>query len=287
MSSYRPRQQHEMSDFAQALGAKGILGVEDVYSTEQLAKINAIMDPIFAERAHESRSYVRPNDMLRSGILGDVLSSKMLDLIFSIHPQSVLYHFHAYEIKARSEKSHIFSETLGGWHRDPDCVHNGRDPTHVSIFVNLRDVGPRDGAFEFCPDSPEGRFGEDSAKVTMTGRAGTSFAWMRSFYHRASPNQGERRRRMLKISIQPNDYGSQHLGASFFRDVHEQIVPGNNQIDLLLGRYFGKKAPTIVTERTFVPFHIRPNGRIRLSEKEINRVMQEEERAKEHVVAYD
>ena len=141
---YAPRQSADLSKMAGVIAGNGIVVTDDIYSVSELAEINAAMDPLFKSKLQEKRAYVMPDEMLAAGILDKVLSKKMFNTILSIMPDPVLYHFHAYEIAANSNQSHIFADTLGGWHRDPDSEFHSGDPTHISIFVYLSNVGERD-----------------------------------------------------------------------------------------------------------------------------------------------
>jgi len=243
-----------------ALSDQGIVAVSDIYSVADLAVINTAMDPIFASKAHEARSYVRPDEMLDAGIFHRVLSRKMKDVIFSIVPDPVLYHFHAYEIAANSPTAHILGERLGGWHRDTDSQFFEDRLTHISIFVYLTDVGELDGPFELSPHSPDKLLRSASPVISMTGPGGTSFVWHRSYYHRAAPNSGPRRRRLLKISVQPNCFTSHHLGNEFFQRVRAEVPAGNVETDLLLGRYQGRRAPQLYPT-TPIRFFVLQSGK--------------------------
>ena len=226
----------------------GILAVADIYSVAELAAINSAMDP-----------------MLDAGLFDRVLSRKMKDLILSVVPDPVLYHFHAYEIEANSTKSHIFGETLGGWHRDPDSEFFPGDPTHISVFVYLTDVGDYDGAFEFSSHPPCQPLRTDSPVLSMTGPTGMSFVWHRSYYHRASPNRGDRRRRMLKISVQRNFFISNHLNDDFFKRVCAEVPEGDLETDMLLGRYQQRQAPELTQSQVLSFFHLKSSQSIDLS----------------------
>jgi hypothetical protein len=79
----------------------------------------------------------------------------------------------------------------------------------------------------------------------MFGQAGFSFVWHRSFYHRAAPNRGKQRRRVLKISIQRNQFHSHHLSNDFFATLVAKLPKGDAFTDLLFGRYQGREAPRL------------------------------------------
>jgi hypothetical protein len=255
-----PRSEHELSPLARRLAASGIVAVPDVFSVAQLAKLNTAMDPILAAKTNERRAYVRPDEMLAAGILDLALSRRMRELLFSVIPDPVLYHLHAYEIAGRNPAPHVFSEKPAGWHSDPDSVFHRGDPTHVSIFVYLSDVDAEDGPFEFCLHQPDTPPRADSPVISMTGPAGFSFAWNRSYYHRAAPNRGTRRRRLLKISIQPNAFPSYHLQSPPFQAVIRATPPGDVEMDLLLGRNQGRAAPRRTPGTAPRVLEVKPRG---------------------------
>lgn len=284
---YLARTESQLNGFARTLSRHGILGVPDVYSVAELATINSAMDPIFARKSGEARSYVRSDEMLDAGILNTVLSAKMRQVLFSLVPNAVLYHFHAYEIAGNSSRSHIFSESLSGWHRDPDSEFFIGDPTHISVFVYLKAVSEEDGPFEFSPHHPNQSLKGDSPVISMTGPSGMSFVWHRSYYHRASPNRGPRRRRLLKLSIQPNEFQSVHLKSEFFARTCKELPIGNYELDLLFGRYQGKTANSVEIPSFPRFFVIQPNDTIKASVSELNRLRDKESQGIGATVAYD
>jgi hypothetical protein len=227
------------------------------------------MDPIFAVKSQQAHAYVRPDEMLDADILECVLSTKMRSLIFSIVPDAVLYHFHAYEIVGNNKKSHIFGESLDGWHRDPDSEFFLDDPTHVSIFVYLHDVGDEDGAFEFSPHRPDTPLRTDSPVLSMTGPAGMSFVWHRSYFHRASPNRGPRRRRLLKISVQPKYFPCGHFSREVFKRARTELHIGNVEWDLLFGRHELATVPKPCASRPPQAFRLHPTRSINISQEEL------------------
>jgi hypothetical protein len=111
------------------------------------------------------------------------------------------------------------------------------------VFVYLSDVGEEDGPFEFVPQTPEAGLRPDSLAVTMTGETGTSFAWHRSHYHRAAPNRGPTRRRLMKVSVQRHSFPSTQLKRPHFQAVLAGVEPGDVLLDTLLGRFQGQAAP--------------------------------------------
>jgi hypothetical protein len=164
---------------------------------------------------------------------------------FDVLDDPVLYHFHVYEIAGRSDKSHIFSDELDGWHRDPDSVREPGDATHVSLFVYLSDVGAESGPFQFLPADPAGRFANGIPSVSQTGPAGTTFLWNRTFFHRAAPNRSPTRRRLLKISVQNNRFPSRHLAADHFAPAVAARRYASPWHQMLFGAFQGQQVPDL------------------------------------------
>jgi len=234
-----------MSEVRRILSTNGIADVSNVYSTGELGSLNATLDPFFAAQASQPRSYAYSGDLLQLGILDQVLSPAVIRMFFDVLDDPVLYHFHVYEIAGRSDKSHIFSDELDGWHRDPDSVFEAGEATHVSFFVYLSDVGPESGPFQFLPGLAAGRFATGIPSVSQMGQAGTAFLWNRNFFHRAAPNRSAVRRRLLKISIQNNRFPSRHLAASHFAPAAAARKDASPWHQILFGSFQGKEAPIV------------------------------------------
>jgi hypothetical protein len=234
-----------MSDVRQILSATGIADVGSLYSPTEIGSLNAALDPFFVARASQPRSYAYSGDLLELGILDHVLSPVVIRTFFDVLDDPVLYHFHVYEIAGRSDKSHIFSDELDGWHRDPDSVFEPGQATHVSLFVYLSDVGPESGPFQFLPGRAKGGFATGIPSVSQMGMAGTAFLWNRNFFHRAAPNRSAVRRRLLKISIQNNRFPSRHLAAAHFAPTIAARRDASPWHQVLLGAFQGRDAPVV------------------------------------------
>jgi hypothetical protein len=265
----------------------GLALVEDIYSVNELAALNHAVSPEFRDLSSLPRAYIKPDKMLELKILGDVLSPRMRQLIFAIMPDPVLHHLHFYEIAAGQSESHIFSDKLAGWHRDPDAEYVATDPTHVSIFIYLCDVGAEDGPFEFALQKPVMPLQSCTPVASMTGPTGTSFVWHRRFYHRAAPNRGSQRRRLLKISVQRNRFDSPRLQKPEFQRVLSTIPAGELWLDMLLGRYQGKPAPKLApsTCPAWEPFV--ETMTINLPDDDLRRAFDEERLQEEMTAAHD
>jgi phytanoyl-CoA dioxygenase PhyH len=245
---------------------KGIAILEPAYLPDELATLNAKLDDAFSLQSNVARSYVHSDDLMDLGLFELIFGDRIRDAMLSIMPDPVLYHCHAYEIAAQNAKSHIFDDNaFGGWHRDADSELVRDAATHVSIFVYLSDVGPEDGPFEFIPQYPTDWLTASTPCASMRGAAGTTFAWQRSFYHRAAPNRGSRRRRLLKFSIQRNCYRSAHLENEHFSRVRASLQRGDDFLDVLFGRYQGATAPVLPARSSVHSREVAATGKLDLA----------------------
>jgi hypothetical protein len=226
-----------MEKLRTGLNSNGITHAENLYSADDIAAFNAALDPHFAALASEHRSYAYARDLDRLGILERLVSDGLVSSFFEVMDQPLFYHLHAYEIAARHEHSHIAETYLSGWHRDVDSSYETAAPSHLSLFVYLTEVQPHDGPFEFLNDVPQGRFRNGAPASRMTGPRGAAFYWNRYFYHRAAPNRGSVRRRVLKYSIQSNRYPSRTMKAEHFAGVAAKMQMRDEARRLLFGAY--------------------------------------------------
>jgi hypothetical protein len=261
------------------LNESGIARVDDVYSGEELRALDSSLDPLLHGRADQRRSYVHIDELHALGVLDVVLNQKMRDALFAIMPDPVLYHCFVIETAGNDPEANLFADHLAGWHRDPDCSYSRREPTHVSVFAYLSDVGDDDGGFAFVPQSPEKLLRSSTRNILVTGNAGYTFAWQRSFYHRASPNRGPRRRRIVKISVQRNAFPSVHLASPHYRAAIDAIPSGDPATDVLLGRYQGRTAPRIVPRPAVAAAAIAPTGRLGIDDGALLRAQLRKEAA--------
>jgi hypothetical protein len=148
-----------------------------------------------------------------------------------------------------------------------------RHPHYVSIFVYLTDVDLVDGPFEITSKTGKPvQLGKDPS-VKVIGNSGTVVVWNRSFLHRASPNLGAKRRRIIKVSIQNNYLQNQVLTSGYFDNLLKDFAGRNKFISYLLGAehlnsHYGKSLPA-VEEVPGVHSHIAHNATVMISLKQI------------------
>lgn len=220
------KQQLRNPDYEHILYRSGLLGLDCPYDRTSLTALQTRLTPLFAEQGPSHRSYVKAKDLQGLGLLEQVFNGPMRSTIRSLIPDAVLYHCHLYEIAANQDQPHIEGHLLNGWHRDYDAFYPGIDPSEphcLSIFVYLSDVSHwDDGPFELLPEF-RSDFAEGLPTTRVLGPAGTTFVFTRTFFHRANPNRGDRRRRVLKLSIQSGALPNGPIEQGEFCEVLAQI----------------------------------------------------------------
>ncbi|MGZ6996483.1 MAG: phytanoyl-CoA dioxygenase family protein [Acidimicrobiia bacterium] len=225
------------------LCASGIGAIPGVWSGDSVRALNEALDEPFRVRANERRAYVNVDELAEAGVLEHVFPTGLRALLPELMTDPVLYHCHAYEISSAETKPHIHGSLLDGWHRDVEtrAGHVPDAARYVSVFVYLCEVGPEDGPFELLPSDPEQGFAPGLPCVSVTGPEGCAFAWNRSFYHRAAPNRSPRRRRVLKLSVQPRSLPNDRIRTAEF--VRASAHPAVETLGL--GPMFGREGAAV------------------------------------------
>lgn len=207
------------------LANEGIADLTGLWPTATVEAWNHKLDPMFAAIDDEARSYVGADQLVSTGILAELFSEPVRRLIAGIQPSALLYHCHCYEIAAGQEKPHIHAGRLHGWHRDWDTAtyFTPAFPSYLSIFILLSPVAEDDGPFEFHPRSGHEWLRATGDVVQLVGPVGTAAIWNRSYFHRAAPNRGSVRRRILKISIQPAGLPNDRIGLDEFTNAFAHL----------------------------------------------------------------
>lgn len=202
-------------DIAQAFKANAVVRLDNVFDPATIAGWNSRLDAIYSTKVDRARPEVDVDELYDAGIIDEFFNPKMRKIIYDLMPNAVLYHFHSYEIEANQSKSHVLGNRLDGWHSDIGQLPwlDLREPHYASIFVYLSTVDENDGAFEIANTLSAPEFANEFESTKVTGVTGTTFVWNRAALHRASPNVGPIRRRILKISIQ-NSYLENAIVAS-------------------------------------------------------------------------
>jgi Phytanoyl-CoA dioxygenase (PhyH) len=202
------------------LAKEGIADLTGLWPAEKIEAWNRRVDPLFAAIDDQARSYVGADQLVETGIFQEAFSEPVRRLIAGIQPSALLYHCHCFETAAAQTKSHIHKNNrLRGWHKDWETLKDFTKnfPNFISIFILMSPVGDEDGPFEFAPKSSEVGLQAGGEVVRLVGPIGTAAIWNRSFYHRAAPNRGPQRRRILKISFQPAGLANDRIGLEEFK----------------------------------------------------------------------
>jgi len=224
------------------LAESGICATSPLYSKEQIAKWNVLLDEHIKQQT-EGRRYASADAIYQMGMLGEIFNQRMRDLIEHLMPDAVLHHCHIYEIEGNQAKSHIHSHNgRQGWHRDEECLPDFElsHPNFVSIFVYLTDVEIENGPFEIAdyPPSTGLEIVTNRPSFKMVGETGYSFVFDRAFMHRASPNVSATPRRVLKLSIQPPQFENTRIGLEEFTRVRQNIEGTDPFLEQLFGKAF-------------------------------------------------
>jgi hypothetical protein len=218
------------------LCTRGIAQVPPLYGEDALSSLRSVLDPLFERAADSPRSYIEADELMELGLLDTIFNDRMTELIRCLLPDPQIYHCKIYETAANQKRPHINASLLDGWHRDEDTIASYSSGTigHLSVFVYLSDVQHGSGAFEILPQPPSFGHLMGEPSIEVHGSQGTSFIWNRSFFHRASPNSGPIRRRILKISIQSVGSPNNLIDSAEFRTVRSKLRAGT-----FLGDLFG------------------------------------------------
>lgn len=208
------------------LANEGIADLTGLWPAETVEAWSHRLDPFFEPMDGEKRSYVGTDTLVSTGIFAELFSEPVRQLIAGIQPSALLYHCHVYEIAAGQAKPHIHRDKPLGWHRDTETLKAFTPdfPSFISIFVLLSPVGEEDGPFEFTPERPTNGIHPGADVVRLVGPVGTVAMWNRSYFHRASPNRGSLRRRILKVSFQPAGLPNDRIGLHEFKRAFGQLA---------------------------------------------------------------
>lgn len=249
------------STATEQLQTTGIVALPDAHQPAAVSELNRFVDSRFTSGT-VGRSDIGADVLAQHGLLGVAIPPTVRAFVGQLYPDgdAVLYHCHVYEIAAGQQRPHIRSRHLDGWHRDAETIAHARpgEARQISIFTYLFDVGEGDGAFELLPRPPWGRPRDGFPCVSVRGAAGFTFAWNRSWFHRASANTGTTRRRVLKLSLQPRALPNPRLAGAELSRARE--LSDDPELTSLLG---GPVAP-LATAVDVVVEPMEANGRMRV-----------------------
>jgi hypothetical protein len=218
------------------LREQGIVMLESPFSQETLKHWNELLDPLFKAQGDILRSYVSPTELCELGIWDEFWTPRVRSLVRSFMPDAVIETFDCYENKGNQSEEDMYDEVNSEWHRDipPLPGVDSKEPMYCSIFIYLSDVKNGSGGFEIRTKDPDLALVPNEAALNVQGDIGTTFLWNRSFYHRSSMNSTNKRRRVLKLSVQHNYLENSSLASKLFSTVKVH-VQGDPYLEFLLG----------------------------------------------------
>ncbi|KZN58356.1 hypothetical protein [Pseudoalteromonas luteoviolacea] len=220
----------------------GLLRFQNMYSQATLTKWNRVLDPVFERLSSKARSYVRPDELVKLGILKEVMCNRLLNVISILDPCPILLHCHCFEIGGNCHENLFDFSGLDGWHREPSdpSIRSVRGCRPCSIYIYLTDVAHSDfGSFEIVPGYEEGLLKSNMKSCNITGNKGTCFLWNPDLYHRPNANRSPLKQRILKISIQTNGWANASIQLSEFKNALTILGDDDPALAYLLGSHFG------------------------------------------------
>ena len=186
----------------------GFVELGNIFSKEEIELINTKASLIIKNKFNKTKTEIIFEELIKSGIADIVLNNKNLrKIILEILPDPILFGFNIYEVDILQNRTHTSDNNIDGWHVDtPQLPFLDRSqPNFVSLMVYLTDVMSfEDGSFEVTSENNLSNLKHKLPSKKILGVKGTSFIWNNNYAHRASPNTGKIRRRVLKIGFQNN-----------------------------------------------------------------------------------
>jgi len=186
---------------------QGFVEFEDLFSSEKIDEWNEVLNKYYEEK--KEKVSIDLCDLGEDGykIIEDFFNSKIRFIIKDLIKDPILFYAGSNEIPSNSKISHVNHNDIGGWHTDTGeeiQYLNLKDPHWITFFVYLSDVNKNDGPFEITNKNKRKELNDGTKFFTMIGKKGKCIVWGNTFYHRAAPNLGNKRRRIIKIQIQHN-----------------------------------------------------------------------------------
>lgn len=186
----------------------GFVELGNIFSKEEIELVNTKASSIIKNKFNKTKTEIIFEELIKSGIADIVLNNKNLrKIILEILPDPILFGFNIYEVDILQNRTHTSDNNIDGWHVDtPQLPFLDRSqPNFVSLMVYLTDVMRfEDGPFEVTSENNLNNLKHKLPSKKILGVKGTSFIWNNNYAHRASPNTGKIRRRVLKIGFQDN-----------------------------------------------------------------------------------
>ena len=252
----------------------GIVEIENLYSNDLINDWNIKIDKIIDKNFDNNSKKVEINfdELVENGIVEQVLNNKLKSAVASLINDPILYLFSANEISGYDNKPHVNNNSIGGWHYDitPLNYLDRKNPNFITIFIYLSDVMSfEDGPFEICSDTDLKFVNNQTPTKKILGKKGKCFIWNNSFIHRASPNRGPFKRRIIKLGFKNNYFQNDFIGK--LNKNYCKIKDKDDFTDFAFGKYHystekSKKLPdTYKTKVNYKDFDY--NSKIKLNLK--------------------
>jgi hypothetical protein len=217
--------------------ANGFIEFNNLFSNEQIQKWNSILDSYYFGKKEKITI-----DLFEIGkpgfkILTEFLNDKIKFIINQLIKDPVIFYAGSNEIPSNQKISHVNHNEIEGWHSDTGenlQYLNLKNPFWITFFVYLTNVGFNDGPFEISNVTEKKEIKNGMKCFKIIGEKGKCFVWGNPFFHRAAPNLGNNRRRILKIQIQHNYLENTYM--SVLKKAHEYIEPDNIYLNYILGK---------------------------------------------------
>jgi len=217
----------------------GFLELENIFTREEIDSINIKANPIIKYKFNKIKTEIILEELIKSGIADIVMTNRNLrKMILEILPDPILFAFNIYEVDIMQEKTHTNDNAIDGWHVDTPVLPflDRNMPNFVSLIVYLTDVMDfQDGPFEVASENNLENLSNNLTSKKILGSKGTSFIWNNNYLHRASPNTGKIRRRVLKVGFQNN-----YLQNSFYSNMQHAYINFSKKdefTDFIFGKF--------------------------------------------------
>jgi ectoine hydroxylase-related dioxygenase (phytanoyl-CoA dioxygenase family) len=215
----------------------GFIEFENIFENNSIDKWNKILDNSYQNHNNQKIS-VHLSDLGKDGyiILNDFFNNKIKFIINELIKDPIIYYAGSNEIPSDQTKSHVNHNEIDGWHTDTGenlQYLDYRKPYWITFFVYLTDVSGDNGAFEITNLTKKKLVNHNVKSHKLIGPKGKCFLWGNNFYHRASPNNSDIRRRILKIQIQHNYLQNTYLEK--LKEFEKYISDNDNYLKFLIG----------------------------------------------------
>tara|TARA_B110000971_G_C19937602_1_gene467132 strand:+ start:154 stop:981 length:828 start_codon:yes stop_codon:yes gene_type:complete len=217
----------------------GFIEFKNIFDDALIEKWNSKLDFFYKNKKDKIILDFTDNRVDKIGfeILQEFFNDKIKYIISKLIPDPIILWAGSNEIPGNTKISHVNHNDIGGWHTDIGedlSFIDLKNPHYMTFFVYLTDVGPEDGPFEITNVTKKREINSSTSAKTLLGKKGTCFVWGNGFFHRAAPNYGNLRRRILKIQLQNNYLENSYIDKMKFFD--NFLTNNDNYLNFLIGK---------------------------------------------------